>query len=123
MLLQKFEIRPLGDSVIYINVLGGSEIDVEDIEAMHESIMQLSKGEEYRLLVNATEPFSMSAEARATIAGNRFATNRVAIAFVTRAMANILLGNFFIKINKPITPTKLFASEDAAFKWLQEQRL
>ncbi|MBL4593591.1 MAG: hypothetical protein JKX68_07230, partial [Flavobacteriales bacterium] len=33
-----------------------------------------------------------------------------------------IIGNFFIKFNKPAVPTKLFKSEEKALAWLETHR-
>ena len=121
LLHNKFEIRPLEDSIFHINILPNVDIEVPDSIRLREMLFELTAGEKFCLLVNASEAFSISAEARELIAGKDFSRDRIALAFVTRAMANILQGNFFIKVNKPITPTRIFPAEESALEWLREQ--
>ncbi|NQX98298.1 MAG: STAS/SEC14 domain-containing protein, partial [Flavobacteriales bacterium] len=35
-----------------------------------------------------------------------------------KSLAAILVGNFFIRFNKPVTPTKIFKREEKALEWL-----
>lgn len=40
-------------------------------------------------------------------------------AFVIKSMAQKILANFYIKINKPERPTKFFNNKDEAINWLK----
>ena len=63
--------------------------------------------------------FSTTNEFRKLLASKEFTDYRMAVAFVTKNMAIKILGHFFINVNKPATPTKMFTNEADAFKWLQ----
>jgi hypothetical protein len=49
---------------------------------------------------------------------NREVSNRVAL--VTRTPVARVLGNFFLGLNKPRFPTRLFTSEEEAVRWLAQ---
>ncbi|MGZ4078580.1 MAG: DUF7793 family protein, partial [Bacteroidia bacterium] len=59
--------------------------------------------------------------ARKLIASKEYTDKRFAIAFVTTSLANKIVGNFFIKFNKPASATKLFSDEETALEWIIEQ--
>lgn len=40
-------------------------------------------------------------------------------AIVNDSLSIKLLGNFYIRMNKPIVPTKVFSDVDTAIKWLK----
>ena len=42
-----------------------------------------------------------------------------ASAIVVKSLGHRLLGNFFIKVQKPAVPTKLFSEEKEAIEWLK----
>ena len=42
-----------------------------------------------------------------------------ASAIVVKSLAHKLMGNFFIKVQKPAVPTKLFSEEKEAIEWLK----
>ncbi len=116
----KFEIKPLGNSIIRIVFFNGADINLHDAEVIHENLIRLSEGKSYCTLLDAQHQFTTSSEAREFVAKKE--SGRIAFAIVTNSIANRLVGNFFIQFNKPIVPTKLFSEEGAAIKWLQEQK-
>lgn len=44
-----------------------------------------------------------------------------AMAIVVDESSPRLMGNFYIKVNKPVKPTKMFTSREEAIAWLKEQ--
>jgi hypothetical protein len=116
----KFEIVLLGNYIFRMKIFSGASLEVSDAEAMHEYFGKISNGNKYCILVDALSDFTSTPEVRAKIATAEYASRRIATAFVTKSMANRLVGNFFIQFNKPATPTKLFSDEESALVWLNE---
>lgn len=116
----KFEIRTIGNSILRIEFFNGADIDLSDAELIHENLQRLSQGSRYCILLDGTNQFTTSPEAREFVAQK--SSNRISFAIVTNSIANKLVGNFFIQFNKPNTPTKLFSDEESAMKWLIEQK-
>lgn len=116
----KFEIREEQLPIFRLTIFEGVEIELEDVMEMAAAFRKLSQGQKFAVLLDATNPFTLSSEARNMIASKELTSDRMAAAFVTRSLANKLVGNFFIKFNKPATPTKLFSDEASAMEWLRE---
>jgi hypothetical protein len=66
---------------------------------------------------------NVSPEARELAANKELSKNRTSLAFVTDSLAHKLVVNFFIKFNRPSTPTKLFTDEEEAIRWLKGKSL
>ncbi len=121
LLHNKFKIESLGDSILRVTPNEDAELEVNDAIEMRSMLLKLSKGNKYCVLLDATKRFNVSSEARALIAGKEYSLDRIATAFVITSLANMLIGNFFIKVNKPYTATKIFSIEENAFDWLKEE--
>lgn len=118
---QKFNIADVGNSIIRLEVVEGAELELEDAVLMHSSMLELSGGKRFCVLFIANTQFSVSSAARKKIASKEYSSMRYADAFVTSSLANKLTGNFFIKFNKPESPTKIFTKEEEAIEWLNDQ--
>lgn len=121
LLHNKFKVEPLGDSIIRVTPNDDVDLEIEDAKEMREMLVKLSGGKKYCVLLDATKRFNVSSEARALIAGKEYSSDRISAAFVITSFANMLIGNFFIKVNKPHSPTKIFSTEESAFEWLKIQ--
>ncbi len=121
LLHNKFKVESLGNSIMRVTVCDDIELEIQDAKDMRNMLVNLSSNEKYCVLLDATNPFTVSPEARALIAGKEFSSERIAAAFVITSLANMLIGNFFIKVNKPSSPTKIFSTEENAFQWLKAE--
>src|SRR3989344_3360742 len=118
----KYEITILEDYIFKLKPFEGVEIDLEDAREMRRVYLKFSEGRPFAILLDATQNFTPTDEARRLIASKEFTEKRFAAAFVTTTLANKIIGNFFIKFNKPASPTKLFNDEETALHWLREQK-
>lgn len=96
-----------------------------DLTAAREVIAlgtQLAKGEPMRALVDISGVVKVDRDARIFFAEspeNRAITQRVAM--LINSPLSRMIGNFFLGLNKPKAPTKLFTKESEALAWLQER--
>jgi hypothetical protein len=118
---KKFEITKITDIIFKLKPFEGVELLEEDVLEMRRVFLQLSNGGRFAVLLDASDPFTPTAEARALLASKEFAKHRIAAAFVTKSLSNKIFGNFFIKVNKPPTPSRIFSEEPPAILWLKEQ--
>jgi len=89
----------------------------ETIEGI-DAIGKLSGGRLVPVLKIAGKGSSVDAESRKYIAsgvGSRFS---IAEAILIKTFAHKLIGNFYLKVERPLKPTKLFNDLDIAVKWL-----
>lgn len=114
----KYELTSLGNSIIRIKVFPGVELEKEDAVEMRKGLLLVSSGKKYAVLLDATETFSTSNEARTLIASKEYSFDRIATVMLIGTLANRLVANFFIKVNKPHSPTKIFSLEAAGVAWL-----
>ena len=114
---EKFEIQFLTDRIYRLKVFEGAEIEADDANEMGKILRELSNGKPFAVLLNAMSSFYISPDANKIIASKK---DRIAAAIVTKSLANRIIGNFFIKFNKPATPTKLFSEETEAMEWLEQ---
>ena len=120
-LARKYEITLIEPQIIKIIAFENVEIELEDVLEMKQICLNLAEGLKYAVLVDAKNNFLVSSEARIKLSSKEYTEDRIATAFVTESLANKLIGNFFIKFNKPASPTKLFSEENTALIWLKEQ--
>jgi hypothetical protein len=72
------------------------------------------------ILVDIRKARSVSREARAYYAGYASAEIYSAAGFIVESPLSRALGNFFLGLNKPMYPTRLFTSEEEALAWLRQ---
>ena len=72
------------------------------------------------VLVLCSEHATTDTELLKTISKNANNPYSVADAFVIKSMAQKILANFYIKINRPERPTKFFNNKEEALIWLNQ---
>lgn len=108
------------NTYLYINVLGNEEITVDDVKSIAESCRQVGGGKVLPLLLKVDKYTLPSAEARKFIASADSNPYAKAEAYVISDLPQKIVGNFFLKFDKPARPTKIFTKENEALEWLKQ---
>ncbi|MCE3279802.1 MAG: hypothetical protein K0S44_1993 [Bacteroidetes bacterium] len=103
--------------ILRIKIIEGAEIELSDALQNFEATKLLTKNDRYLILVDGRVSLSISREARAFAAESKN-DDSIASAMIITSTANKLIGNFYININKPSIPTRIFSSEEKAIEWL-----
>ena len=98
------------------------KFDLDTAIATVKTRLAASKGISYPVLIDATEVQSITKEARDYFATDEGVSLITASALVLNSVVGKFLGNFFLQINKPKAPLKIFTDEKEAEKWLQKYR-
>ena len=90
---------------------------------MRETNLEISEAKPYTVLVEADDLTSFSKETRELLASKEFAGITLAKALVFKSLAQRIISNFYLQINKPHIKTRLFNDRKKAIEWLKEQYL
>jgi hypothetical protein len=107
------------DGIVYIKTKPRGEIDRANAEEVMCAVGSMCNGKPRPVLVDMTNVKSMTREARLYFAGPETAAVQAAAALVIKSPLTRALGNFFMGLNKPLIPTRLFTSETDAVAWLR----
>lgn len=91
------------------------------IERAKESVhtrVTATEGKVYPLLADTRAIKNISKEAREYLGSKSGSEGVSQAAILVKSSVGSVIANFFLQINKPLVPTKLFTSEEAAIKWL-----
>jgi len=109
----------LEDGRLSARFLKGANVELADARENLEATARLSSGARFAVLVDLREVRSQSSEARALLAGPEAARVSRAVALVIGSPLSRVIGNFYLRFNRPETPTRLFTSEEEARAWLK----
>ena len=107
------------DNIIRISHYQNVDITLQDMKDIVASCQKVSCGKPCPLLVDARYIKSMSHDAREHASGQEVNNIIIATATLVGSPVSRTIVNFFMKLNKPLVPTKLFTDEDEAFVWLK----
>jgi hypothetical protein len=110
------------DEQIFENIIHkGCEVDVKEINELREANLKLANGKKYAILATLEEFASATKTAREFAASQEFVKDTIANAIFVEHTGHKIVGNFYIKVNKPKINTKLFTDKQKAIDWLYLQ--
>ena len=96
--------------------------EVLDLEAAKECVklrLELSEGLTYPFMADGRGVQNITKEARDYFASDIGVRGVAASALLTESVAGKFIGNFFLQINKPKVPVRLFTNDTDAVNWLK----
>lgn len=107
------------DNIIELHFENGFSGSVDDARNMVSLFKKLSGRFKPSLLVIYSEDNTFTKEAREYTASKEVSDVLKADALVIKGLAMRIIGNGYLKINKPNRPTRLFNSKEEAIDWLK----
>ena len=113
------EVTFRSDGIVHFFIKANNTLTGIDSKAMVDCVGKIGNGRKFPILITSGKYGLADKEARefgASPAGNKYT---IAGALVVKSLAQKILGNAYIKVNKPTTPTALFNDEGKAIEWLK----
>jgi hypothetical protein len=108
------------DGIIHIQFRAGFEGDVQDARQQVQVFDRLRGNRKALIFAVFEEDNNFTSEAREYVASDEVSAIVGAEAFVIKGLALRILGNGYLRINKPRRPARLFNSRAAALRWLRQ---
>lgn len=109
-----------GLGIIHFNYRKDVEIELEDAIMELSAAEKLGRGKRCLVLIDLTDVKKVSKEARDLYSGEEGNGVIKRGAFCVVSPVGRMIGNFFMGINKPMMPVKLFDTRGKAISWLRE---
>jgi hypothetical protein len=113
----KFRMWLRPDGIVAIVFAPRIATDLADALAAVDAMTQLTGGRRRPLLVDMHGSGPQDRSARSELARRDDVVS--AVALIVDTPLSRMLGNFFLSVNKPLYPTRLFDNEASALAWLQ----
>lgn len=97
-----------------------SEVTIKDVKKEVATYPILSNNRKVFVLIDLSNVKSVEKRARDYLASDATAKFVLAAALVTPTMVSKVMGNFFLGLNKPQIPVKLFISKEDGVEWLMQ---
>ncbi|MBL0049391.1 MAG: hypothetical protein IPP32_14995 [Bacteroidetes bacterium] len=115
----KIELR--SDGIVVLSTISDFMFSLKETVEGIDAIGKLSGGNLVAVMKIAGLGSSVDTDSRHYIASGRGSRYSIAEAIVIQSIAQKIIGNFYLKVEKPIKPTKLFTDRSSAELWLYEQ--
>jgi hypothetical protein len=115
----KLHANGLKEMLIKENVV----LQPDDVWESHKLSYEKLPLLKYFVLLQGEENSSVSPDARRTVASEEYYKNVGALALCSGKTTESIMGNLFLKINRPKVTTQFFDNRDKALKWLEARML
>ena len=99
-----------------------ADFGVEEMIEIRTGNAKLAHYNDYCVILESGSFTDFSKKAKEASASEEHSKGRIALAIIISGLPMRLLTDIYLKINKPVVPTKAFSSKIEAKKWLQNQR-
>jgi len=113
----KIELRD--DGIIQFFYGDHLEITMKEAKELEEAVEKITKGVVYKSLRIAGKFTNVDMEVMKYLSRGRGTLFTLADSFVIHSLAQKILANFYLRINKPVLPTRVFNKIDEAEEWLK----
>ena len=105
--------------ILFVDVDEGARETLEDAKRNSKLGAVITQNSNFAMLLDITKIGNIDADARHFYSANT-KTKNLGIAMLTNSIVSQVLGNFFIGVNKPQMPIKLFTDKTKATHWLKQ---
>jgi hypothetical protein len=108
------------DGIARTKVKPQAEVTIKESIENSLAVNSLYSAKKFPLLIDARQIKSISKEARDNFSIKNRSTNINSFAVIIESPLSRIIGNFFMGLNKPSVPAKLFNNEQDAITWLKQ---
>lgn len=107
------------DGIVHITFKEGTEIDIDLQDQMLKVYIEICAGKKRPFLYSGIGEVSITKEGREYSKQLEDDFPAIATAIIADNLAYRIIANFYLKVNKPKTPYKVFNDIDSAEVWLK----
>ena len=114
-----FHLYLRNDGIVQMNTFDEAFFTLKEAEEFVKALRKITKGVPHLILKVPGKHASVDSESRAYMATEDALRFSIAEAVIIRNVAQRMIGNFYLKFDKPNKPIHLFNEIDEAEKWLK----
>ena len=112
----------LKDGLFRITIKEDAEVAFDDAVEIVNIATELTQNATVIVLADARHHCSITSEARKYFAEHSVRNRFTAVAVLSNSLPVRILLNFYVNVDRPEIPTKLFSEETEALEWLRLQQ-
>jgi hypothetical protein len=118
---ERFKMK-IGEALIKeIVVKRGKTFNEADLAESKRLSSEFLPNAKFFVLMEGEEDATVSTDAKRLAASKEYAQYTSALALCTSNLASRIMGNLFLKVNKPAVRTRMFETRGEALAWLHKQ--
>ncbi|MBI3520805.1 MAG: hypothetical protein HY062_15820 [Bacteroidetes bacterium] len=116
------DISMCSDGIIRVLFKKRKELDPDALKVLFEKFREMVDGVAYPFIYYVEDgSVVFTTEGNMYSKQNQHVFPKICNAFIVKSLAQRLIANFYLKINKPVNPSKLFNTHEDAEAWCFEQ--
>ncbi len=116
----KYTVTLRNDNIMHIFIKSCDEFNLDDMHCLLADTGKLGNYKKYPNIIQFEDYINTTKDAREFAASNESNIYTICDAFVVQKTALKLLGNFYLSVHKPKSPTRIFDDLESAVKWIHE---
>lgn len=116
-----FRMKINDDLIKEIIVKKNQTLKLKDILETKQLSVEYKPGVKFYVLIEGEENASVSVEAKTAAASEEYSKYTSALALCSNNLYDAIVGNLFLKVNRPKVPTRFFEKREVALLWLKEK--
>ena len=117
---KKIKFRFGSDNILYTDCFPNTIMTLEDGKESTRISAEMVSNIPRPLFCDLTNVVKMTQDCRRHFAGPEHARTFSKCALIVSSPISKIIGNFFLGLNKPLKPTRLFTNKEDALNWLKE---
>jgi hypothetical protein len=109
------------DNIVFLRLKEDADFTLSSTKEQHQAQDELTQQDSYAVLVDARNHVTISKESREFMANYNNPRRKATAILTNKNAAMLIMANFYMNVNKPRIPTKLFNHESEAVQWLKEK--
>lgn len=114
-----FTVQLRSDGILHSHTSSGIDFNIDSLKEFNLVMGKMVQNRMTPLLLTLDEFAIPPVETRVFWAKRESCTYASAEAYVSHTIGHTIIGNFYLKFNKPGRPTKIFKNEEDAVTWLK----
>jgi len=106
-------------NIYHVEIRKGEKVSMEIVQQGYDFVDEIG-GDFYYNIFEFHSFSDVDPEVREWAASPNYNSYTIADAIVINSFPQKILADFYIKFNKPVKPTKIFNSTEAAYNWVKE---
>lgn len=120
--LGKVTVSITSDNLFVIEIEKDTEVNLFNTKEIIQATKTLGRGVKIPALIIANDFSLPTKETREFLANAEASPQVCAEAYLLKSTAQSIIGNFYLNVNKPERPTRMFTKLNEALKWLDQFR-
>lgn len=109
------------DLLIEFKIKKNTTLQASDVWRSRDESVEYIPGKKFFVLIEGEENSNISGDGRRAGASLEYTKHVAALAIYSNKPYENIMGSLFLKINKPIVPTKFFDNKEEAIAWLKSR--